>query len=327
MKGFDPRFRDFPDFILGCTKDIWEDRGLHTLHHYYSDDIVLRMPLGCYRGNAGVIAKTMGTLVEYPDRELLGEDVIWCGTPDDGMLSSHRVFTTGTHLGAGPFGAPTGKRITFRAIADCYAKDNCISDEWLVRDYGGVVRQIGWHPREAAAKQIAEEGGPDTCAKPFTPADDVPGPYSGTGNDNEWGAAYAKTLTRIVSGDFAVIPDAYDRAVAAEYPSLVSARGWGGVDAFWIALRAAFPNATFSIDHTIGREDPQMPPRAAIRWSLTGTHDGWGAFGKPTGAEVYVMGMAHAEYGALVTDTPRIRREFVLYDEVAIWKQILMQQS
>ncbi|MCK0149672.1 ester cyclase [Marivita sp. S6314] len=324
MKGFDPRFRDFPDFILGCTKDIWEDRGLHTLHQYYADDIVLRMPLGIYRGNAGVIAKTMGTLVEFPDRELLGEDVIWSGTPEDGMLSSHRVYTTGTHLGPGPFGDPTGKRITFRAIADCYAKDNTISDEWLVRDYGGVVRQMGWSPRDAAARLIAQEGGQERASRPFTPAQNIDGPYNGRGNTSDWGEHYAETLSRIMAADFTVIPETYDRAIAAEYPGLTSVRGWAEVDAFWLGLRAAFPNATFRIDHMIGREDPSMPPRAALRWSLHGRHDGWGAFGAPTGADVYVMGMAHAEYGALVASDPRIRREFVLYDEVAVWKQILL---
>jgi len=61
-----------------------------------------------------------------------------------------------------------------------------------------------------------------------------------------------------------------------------------------------------------------MPPRAAIRWSLTGKHDGWGAFGAPTGAEVHVMGLSQAEFG------PRgVRREWTLYDETAIWMQIL----
>ena len=44
MKGFDPKFRDFPDYIIGITKEIWEDRGIATLHEYYSDDIVVRSP-------------------------------------------------------------------------------------------------------------------------------------------------------------------------------------------------------------------------------------------------------------------------------------------
>ena len=46
-------------------------------------------------------------------------------------------------------------------------------------------------------------------------------------------------------------------------------------------------------------------------------HNGKGIFGEPTNNAVYIMGISHVEFG------PRgIRREFCLYDEVAIWKQI-----
>jgi len=84
-------------------------------------------------------------------------------------------------------------------------------------------------------------------------------------------------------------------------------------------LRAALPNAVFSIEHQIGNDDAMMSPRAAIRWSLRGKHTGWGVFGAPTGADIYVMGIGHAEFG------PRgIRREYVLYDELSVWKQILL---
>jgi predicted ester cyclase len=325
MKGFDKKFRDFPDYILGITKEIWEDRGIATLNHYYGEDMYLRMPMGAYRGNQGVIAKTMGTLVEFPDRQLLGEDVIWSGDPEAGMLSSHRLYCTGTHLGESQFGPATGKSVHFRAIADCYAINNSITDEWLVRDYGGIAKQLGLTAEEAAAKIIKDEGGLDKCEPPLTPVNDLEGPYKGRGNDNEWGARYADILNRIMAADLAVIPAEYDRAIHAEYPGQISARGWSEVDRFWIGLRSSFPSAQFRIDHQIGREDTMMPPRAALRWSLHGRHDGWGSFGRPTGAEVYIMGMCHAEFGALVSDEVRLRREFALYDEVAIWKQILMQ--
>ena len=59
MKGFDPKFRDFPDYIIGITKEIWEDRGVDTLHRYYSDDIPVRSPMGIQRGNKAVIAATV----------------------------------------------------------------------------------------------------------------------------------------------------------------------------------------------------------------------------------------------------------------------------
>ena len=97
MKGFDPKFTDFPDYIIGITKQIWEDRDIASLHHYYSDDIVVRSPASVVVGNQGVIAATMATLAEFPDRTLLGEDVIWSGTPEQGMLSSHRLLSNATH--------------------------------------------------------------------------------------------------------------------------------------------------------------------------------------------------------------------------------------
>lgn len=320
MRGFDNKFADFPDYILGITKEIWEDRGLGArMKDYYHPDVIVRTPAGIAFGEPGMTAATMATVHEFPDRQLLGEDVIWSGTPEVGMLSSHRILSTATHARDGQFGPATGRRITLRAMADCYAKNNMISDEWLIRDNGAIVRQLGYDP-EDWAKARAATLDPET--QPFRPDVDVQGPYTGKGNDNQWGQAFAMLLTRVMEAEFSVIPDQYDRAVQADYPGGETVHGTGGVDAFWLGLRSAFPSATFEIHHQIGLEDPMMPPRAAVRWSLTGKHDGWGSFGTPTGAEVHVMGISHAEFG------PRgLRREWTLYDETAIWMQILAHQG
>lgn len=320
MKGFDERFADFPDYILGITKEIWEDRGIHTLHRYYADDIVVRSPGSVVVGNAGVIAATMATLAEFPDRQLLGEDVIWCGTPEEGMLSSHRIVSTATHEGDGVYGAASGTRLTYRILADCHAIDNQINDEWLIRDQGAIVRQMGWDPTDYARTQIDREGGPEACVKPLTPANDRPGPYKGRGNDDAFGARYAEMMMRIMNAEMAIIGTEYDRGCHLEYPGGVTVHGRDAADRFWMGLRASFPSAAFSIDHVMGNQDPSISPRAAVRWSLTGKHEGWGAFGRPTGADVHVLGIGHAEYG------PRgLRREYVLFDETAIWKQIVLQ--
>ena len=319
MKGFDPKFRDFPDYIIGITKEIWEDRGIATLHRYYAPEIVVRSPASVVVGNQGVIAATMATLAEFPDRTLLGEDVIWSGTPEMGMLSSHRLLSTATHLGDGAYGKATGRKLTYRIIADCHARNNQIDDEWLIRDQSAIVRQMGWDPRDFARDQIAREGGPEKCVKPLCPATDRPGPYTGRGNDNEWGAKLGDLLTRIMGADMAAIGQVYDRAAQLEYPGGITGHSWGDADRFWMPLRAAFPDAAFTIHHVIGRDDPQMPPRAAVRWSLHGKHSGWGAFGAPTGAEVYVLGITHAEFGPW-----GLRRDYTLFDETAIWKQILL---
>ena len=317
MHGFDNKFKTFPDYILGITHEIWEQRGVETLNHYYSDDIVVRSPSSVVVGNQAVIKATYATLDEFPDRQLLGEDVIWSGTPEVGLLSSHRILSTATHSGNGAFGKATGTKLVYRVMADCHAISNQINDEWLIRDLGAIVRQLGWEEADYARQQIKDEGGPDACIKPFSPATDIAGPYQGTGNDDEWGQAYADILTSLMVGDSSVVHARYDRAAQAAYPLHQTAHGYADITAFWAELRASFPSADFTIHHQIGRTDPLMPPRAAIRWSLSGRHDGHGRFGEPSGADVYIMGISQAEFGPW-----GLRREYTLIDDVAVWKQI-----
>ncbi len=322
MKGFSDQWSDLPDYILGITQEIWEDRGIGTLNHYYSPDVPMRFPEGISIGNQRTINGTLATLAEFPDRQLTGEDVIWSGDAENGYLSSHRLLTMGTHTGGGYFGPPTGKRFVIRAIADCAAINNQINDEWLIRDTAGLVKQLGMDPKQFARDLIEREGGPEACLQPFSPKNDVIGPYKGRGNDNAWGAKLGDILTRMMEKDFSVIRAEYDRAVHCEHPGSTTVHSWADTEALWMGLRASFPTAKFKIEHQIGREDPMLSPRAALRWSLSGTHDGWGMFGQPTGAEIYVMGFTHAEFGPY-----GLRREYTLFDPVSIWKQIFIHNG
>lgn len=315
MKGFDAQYTDLPDYILKCTAQIWEGRDIAALDWHYADDILIRTPSGFSRGNGSGKSNTMATLAEFPDRQLFGEDVIWSGNDEVGFLSSHRLLSTATHRG-GAFGSATGKRVVFRTIADTYCNDNCVWDEWLIRDNAAIAAQIGTNAKEVALAKINK----GETSFPFTPKDDVVGSYTGSGNKDEWGERHASILRSIMNTEFSIIPKEYDRACHLSYPCGQEVHGWDEADKFWIGLRSAFPAAEFKIDHQIGRVDDLLSPRSAIRWSLTGRHEGWGRFGEPTGANVYVMGVSHAEFG------PRgLRREITLFDEIEIWKQILLQ--
>lgn len=77
----------------------------------------------------------------------------------------------------------------------------------------------------------------------------------------------------------------------------------------------------------IGREDPLFAPRAAVRWRLTGKHDGAGRFGTPSGAPVRIMGIAHAEFGPFGANGAAVRREYVVIDDTAVWQQILLHSG
>jgi predicted ester cyclase len=321
--GFDDRWESETDFILGITKDIWEDRRIDTLSRYYAPDLVVRSPASIVRGNGGIIAATQSTLAEFPDRQLPGEDVIWTEVSATAFLSSHRLICQATHAGHGVYGAPTGRRLEYRIIADCYCEGNAVTDEWLVRDQGAILRQMGEDPHEWTCRLIENEGGPGSCVQPFTPASDVDGPYPGETTWSSLAAEVAQKLEGFVAGEFDRAGTFYDRSVEGNFWNHETVHGCDAVRDQWVSLRAAFPSSSFRIDHAMCRQvDPNMPPRAAFRWTLDGHHDGPGLFGTPTGAHVHVMGMTHQEIG------PRgIRREWTLIDETAIWKQILLANT
>ena len=169
------RWSDFPDYIISITREIWEERRIDTLRATYAPGIVVRTPMGIATGNEGVIASTMATLHEFPDRQLLADDVIWSASDAHGHLSSHRILSTGTHRADGAFGPATGRPFAAYVLADCAADGPAIYDEWLVRDQGGIVRQLGHEPRAFAAGLIAAAGGPQHARRPITPEQDIDG--------------------------------------------------------------------------------------------------------------------------------------------------------
>ncbi|WP_419843113.1 nuclear transport factor 2 family protein [Candidatus Poriferisodalis sp.] len=319
MKGFGEEFGGPREYILGVTETVWERRGVASLRRFYSEDVVVRSPSGVVVGNGAVMAATLATLAEFGDRQLLGEDVIWCDDGDEGFLSSHRILSTATHSGDGIYGPATRTRLRYRIIADCAARSDQIYDEWLIRDQGAIVRQLGIDAKTFAAGQIDAEGGHDNALQPLRPETDVEGRYRGTGNDHPDSARYAEMYGRVMTGDLAAIRGEYDRAVQLELPGGITDHGWSASDSFWIGLLSSFPSARFAIHHRIGRRDSSRAPRVAMRWSLDGVHAGWGRFGAPSGANVHVMGISHGEYGP-----DGLAREWVLLDDTAVWKQILL---
>jgi predicted ester cyclase len=320
MKNFDPKWQDFPHFIIGITKEIWEDRQIALLESCYAKDIVVRGAGGLKQGCQAVIDDTLAKMAAFPDLQILAEDVIWSGSESQHYLSSHRTVITGTQTGDSIYGPATGKRYYARCIADCAVTDGVFDDEWLVFDSSSIVKQLGHDPREFVRRQIIAQGGPDKAMRPFTPDQDRTGAYTLRGNDNEWGGRFVKILERIMRKDIAVIGKTYDRAVRLEHPGGQGGWSWEFAEAAWMGLLSSFPRARFTIHHVIGNDEAGRAPRAAVRWSLDGGHEGYGRFGAPTGAEVHVMGISHAEFGPW-----GVHREFTQYDELAIWKQIEMQ--
>ena len=322
MKKFDKKYRDFPDFILKITKQIWEGKDVESIAKFYTDDIPVISPFGITYGNKPVIESTYNTLKEFPDRQLLGEDVIWNGDDKNGYHSSHRILSKGTHLGEGFYGKPSGKEIYYRVIADCACRDNQVYDEWIVRDQGAMVRQIGYSPEEFAMITIEKEGGFNNAKEVLNKLDLKPSNYQPIAvKTNSAGEKYSKILNKIFTNEYDFKD--YDRATNIYWPGNKLGHGREDVIKLWNSLKNILSEKKFKIEHVGYLDEPNTNPRASIRWSLEGVHsEDSKDYGKKTNSSLTIIGINHAEL-----NSNGVTKEWVLFDEVAIWKQILMNKN
>ena len=307
---------EFTDFILRITHEIWEEGQVLAINDYYGKDVIVRSPSGVTTGCQSVVDSTYATLKEFPDRQLLGEDVIHCEGNDSEWLSSHRIFSTATHLGQGYFGDPTGCALRYRVVADCAVRDGVIFDEWLVRDFGAIVRQMGSTPEAAASRIVQSTGGStiesDTAFRTVAPL------YTHGGNGGSVGPVLVDAISGVLRGNVDAVRGYFDRAAQFDLPGgmVVNGRDFG-----LEALRdlfAAWSLEDMTVDHVIGRTDSLRGTRGAARVSFSAVHSAPGQFGEPTRKRVEAMTIWHAEFSGR-----KIQRLFLLMDEVALWRQIL----
>jgi predicted ester cyclase len=321
MQGFDPEFRDLPHYIVRITEDIWEKRGIHLIRKYYGAQCRVRTPMGLVVGAEATIAGTLETLHSFPDRRLLAEDIIYAGNPGIGFLSSHRVASVTHHRGEGMFGPPTGRLVRARTVADCEVRANVIDDEWLIRDQAAIVVQTGGDVAELAARLAAAD---DRAGKaPWHLADDAEATWVGGARPMDMRAdplaarAIDQLLRILDQAELSAVRTAFHTEAVLATPGGNERLGHDDIDAFLVGYLAAFPGARFTVDHAAVLQGDGRPDRVALRLHMTGTHNGRGAFGPPSGAKMLVPAIAHLEFW-----NERVLRGWVLIDELALWKQI-----
>lgn len=309
------------DFILGITFEIWEQRRVETILQYYSEDVVVYSLDGITHGAATMVRQTHETLAAYPDRLLLGDDVIGTGDARKGF-SSHRISSPMTHLGDSLLAAATGRSVRIMNIADCEVNDGRITREWLVRDNLALVNQLGIDPLDAAramADRSDEElkawirRGFERTVRDRTSTEEIPEADSVesfarrvleccwvTGNPDALKAVYAP---------YCVMQRAPVRIYSGRERVLEHYAGWRGV----------FPEAILSIDHICSQPFNQTGQNIAVRWSIAGMHEGEFAGREASGRPVYILGVTHWK----VVDG-RIAAEWTVFDELAMLAQTLI---
>jgi hypothetical protein len=321
LDGFEPVYRDFVDYIVRCTHRIWEEKNVGLCRTHYSDDCELHMLAGPAVGAETVTQNTIGSLASQPDRLVMAEDVIWSEDAPGEFYSSHRIISRSTHFGDEPLvGRATMRGTGVSTIADRKVVANRIVEEWLVRDNATAMWQVGADPHAIAQALAAadQEGDP---SRHSWRAQAIAATREAGDVGIEAGHP-AESIARMLRTAF--VEDLFGEAAALFSPSAEirwPSRRHGFGRGYWIGCATQLSNAlhdrAFRCEHVAARPLPHGDIAVAVRWSLAGVHKGTGAWGEPSGRQMWLLAISHYRLrGGMIVE------DLTVFDEVAVLRQI-----
>lgn len=289
------------------------------LYTHYQHNVQVHTAAGLTYGREEMLAASIQKLAAYPDRKAYGDEVVWTGDDQDGFHTSHRLISVAHNTGWSRYGPPTNRKVVSRTIANCVVRENRIVEEWLATDELHVVRQLGvdeWEAARALAQHRVDR--PDPTSGPILRTRGQWTPPAAQG-----GAEDIEDLVRSAVDEvwnwrlFNRIGAYYAPTHVARVPPGRTLHGHGAFRAWVVGLIATFPDAMVTIDDLYWMGD-QAGHRTALRWTLVGTHAGFGPYGPPTGRRVEVMGFTQH----LVREG-RFVAEHTVFDELALMGQLV----
>ncbi|ESZ87949.1 MAG: hypothetical protein Q27BB25_06560 [Blastomonas sp. CACIA14H2] len=317
LPGFEPRFTDIVDYIVRITDEIWMDRAVGYIYDTYDASCVIYSSYGIVRSVEEVIASTVATLNAYPDGEIHHLNVAWSGDATSGYYTSHLGHSRSTNVGRTAWGPGTGKRTSIRFVADCISRDNRIHTEWLVRDNGAAVRQLGFDPH-AIARRISESGTPENfIVSPETRLDgQAPrGPIDVDRRSVDgWARALFHEVWNLRRLDW--LARHYAPDITAHSGGGRTAQGLRNYQSLILHVLTAIPDGHMRVDNVCWSQEADGVI-VAVRWTLEGRSAPGGVLGEcPPGRPVFMMGMSH-----LRLTGGRIVEEWMLFDELGVLAQ------
>ncbi len=322
LAGFDEDYTDIVDYIVRCTHKIWEEKGIGLIYTHYAHNALVHYSSGIMYGREGMVVNTIQRQAAYAARHAYADDVIWSGNDRDGYYSSHRVSSVGVNTGYTEYGPPTGRRVQRWGFADCFIVQNKIVEEWLMGDAIAELRQMGYDPAALARRSVlpvsphthgeidrlpSGQQAPEFLDVPR--AEDDPQGFVRAILLNLWNAR----LINMVRAHYAPGHVAFTTDARKLY-------GHGDYENFVITLMACFPDLALTVDHQCMLGDATRGYRVATRFTLQGTHEGYGPYGPPTGRRIFLIGASHH-----IIRGGQIVQEWTLYDEFALLKQLYAQ--
>lgn len=329
LAGFDEEFVDIVDYIIRITHRIWEQKNVGLCYKYYSD-ICPVFTLGAYSECVEqVVQGTLKTIAAFPDRSLIGENVIWKEESDGTYYSSHLITSIMTNTGNSDFGLSTDKTGRVTTIADCVCFENQIVKEWLVRDNSFLISQLGIDLIDAAINFSALQ--PNDTFNEWYQSE-----YNRVINtehrkeleciSNNWTIdnfvqAWAQTLFN--QKQFSTLTQFYHVAASHQWPGGRQSTGLAQISGTLIQWLSQCPNAKMTVDHTavVGFDDNTID--IAIRWSVAGNFNPHiGRLAQLKGQRYFVLGCTH-----LRVKNQKIIKEVTVFDEIALYANIIRESG
>jgi hypothetical protein len=326
LKGFDSEFIDIVDYIIRITHRIWEQKNVGLCIDYYAEYCPVHT-LGGYSDDVETVIKnTLKTVGAFPDRSLIGENVIWRDLGDDvGYYSSHRITSIMTNKGPSEFGDATGKTGRVTTIADCVCYQNKIVYEWLMRDNSFLVKQLGINLLDAAhhfaslpANQTFEKWRAEEITR--IKANELSKHQWPTDIDRKFeqlGSDWVNTFFNQKA--FSDVSRFYHVNAKAQWPGGVEAIGIPGIRGAIIQWLAQCPDAKATCDHIAVVPFENEGTDIAIRWSLVGTFSsGKEGLKQYSGQDFFILAATHLR----IIDG-KISEEWTVFDEVAAYANLI----
>lgn len=324
MRGFEDQYVDIIDYILRITHKIWEEKDIGYIYDTYSHNSHVTDDYGLQYGRDKIVADTVHTINAFPNIRLYGDEIIWAGNDEVGFYTSHRTYITGHNTGYSKYGSPTGKKIGVWVIANCLAIENEIFEEWVIYNNSSMLSQLGFDLRQKAREfgnqmdlsslNDARFGEPERLLGQGKPP--VIQAKSGASFDVE---DFIRTLYHTVWNwrNLSIINTAYAPTLRFFGPTDRAYYGLGAYKSFILSMIAMFPDAALQIDDIYWMGNDKDGYLVSTRWSIVGTHRGYGIYGKPTGRQIYLWGITqnHIKDG-------KIHEEWMLFNEFEVMQQI-----
>ncbi|WP_394176294.1 ester cyclase [Thalassotalea litorea] len=326
LRGFDPEFIDIVDYIIRITHRIWEQKNVGLCIDYYGDYCPVHT-LGGYSDDVETVVKnTLKTIGAFPDRSLIGENVIWRDLGDDaGYYSSHRITSIMTNKGPSEFGPATGKTGRVTTIADCICYENKIVYEWLMRDNSFLVKQLGIDVLDAAHHFATL---PNNDRFEQWRKDEIKRVKAGQPSEHQWPTKvdeHAKTFANrwlaqlFNEKSFSQVAEFYHLNAKIQWPGGIEAVGIPGIKGVFIGFLSQAPDAKATVDHIGVVDFEDKGSDIAIRWSLAGTfNSGDKRLSQYNGQDYFILASTHLR----IIDN-KIQEEWTVFDEVAAYANLI----